>query len=170
MTDSIVVFTEARSEDIIAHRGSGEWVLNPERASQCKYLVCCRKTRWNNMEDATPKGAAFLIGTIKTLIPGIKTASGQQRYFIEIDRFAKVSKEGVWKEWRNPVRYDVLKGLGIDIRSLKLEAVPGTSDKGTRGKQPQGTAPRRLTIAEAKEALAATFGVRPEDVEIHIRG
>ncbi|MBZ0149140.1 MAG: hypothetical protein K8F62_16595, partial [Pseudorhodoplanes sp.] len=67
-------------------------------------------------------------------------------------------------------RYDVLKGLGIDIRSLKLEAVPGTSDKGTRGKQPQGAGPRRLTIAEAKEALAATFGVRPEDVEIHIRG
>lgn len=170
MTDSIVVFTEARSEDIIANGGSGEWVLNPERASQCKYLVCCRKTRWNNMEDSTPKSAAFLVGTIKALTPGIKTASGQQRYFIEIDRFARVSREGVWKEWRNPVRYEALKELGIDARSLKLEAIPRTSDKVSRGKPALSGGPRRLTIAEAKEALAATFGVRPEDVEIHIRG
>lgn len=170
MTDSIVVFTEATSQDIVSNRGSGEWVLNPERASQCRYLVCCRKTRWNNMEDATPKGTAFLVGTIKALKPGMKTAGGQQRYFIEIDQFAKISKEGAWKEWRNPVRYDALKGLGIDARSLKLEPVPGVSDKASRGKQALGVAPRRLTIAEAKEALAATFGVRPEDVEIHIRG
>jgi hypothetical protein len=30
--------------------------------------------------------------------------------------------------------------------------------------------PATLTIAEAKKALAATFGVKPEAVEISIRG
>ena len=170
MADSIVVFTEATSQDIIANRGSGEWVLNPDRASQCKYLVVCRKTRWNNMEDNAPNRAAFLVGVIKRLVPGAKNPRGQQRYFIEINEFARISKDAVWKDWRNPVRYEALKNLGIDARSLKLEPVLGASDKAARSKQVPGAAPRRLTIAEAKEALAATFGVRPEDVEINIRG
>lgn len=170
MADSIVVFTEVTSQDIIANRGSGEWILNPDRGSQCKYLVCCRKTRWNNMEDGAPNGAAFLIGVIKKLVPGAKNRRGQQRYFIEISQYARISKENTWKDWRNPVRYEALKNLGIDARSLKLEPVSVTSGKAAPGKQGPSAAPRRLTIAEAKDALAATFGVRPEDVEIHIRG
>ena len=122
------------------------------------------------MEDAAPKRAAFLVGVIKRLVPGAKNLRGQQRYFIEIGEFARISKEEVWKDWRNPVRYEVLKNLGIDARSLKLEPISGASANKARGKQVPDTAPRRLTIAEAKEALAATFGVRPEDVEINIRG
>ncbi len=171
MANSIVVFTEATSQDIIANRGSGEWILNPDRASQCKYLVVCRKTRWNNREDAAPNGAAFLVGVIKRLVPGAENQRGQRRYFIEISEFARISKDGVWKDWRNPVRYEALKNLGIDARALKLEPVPGTSDKAAVGKQPPAAAATQgLTIAEAKKALAATFGVRPDDVEIHIRG
>jgi hypothetical protein len=35
---------------------------------------------------------------------------------------------------------------------------------------PAGADVPMLTIAEAKKALATTFGIKPEDVEITIRG
>lgn len=173
MSDSIVVFTEVARDTILVTGGSGDWVLNPQRASQAKYLVCCRKSRWDNMDDPTPNGAAFLVGRIKRLRPGIKREAGakkrdQQRYFIEISEYAAISKEGVWEEWRNPVRYDSLDKLGISARSLKFSPLP-TSRKSSRSAD-LSHPPRALTIAEAKKALAASFGVSPDDVEIHIRG
>ena len=65
---------------------------------------------------------------------------------------------------RNPVAYDTLKKLGIELRGLKFKPMPAPRPSGKPG---QGAL---MTIAEAKKALAATFGVKPEDVEITIRG
>jgi hypothetical protein len=175
MPDTIVVFTEVTQDSILAAGGSGDWVLNPQRASQAKYLLCCRKTRWNNMDDPTPNGAAFLVGRIKRLRPGIELAPsakhkrGQRRYFIEISEYAAISKDNVWKEWRNPVRYDSLDKLGISPRSLKFSQLP-VAAQSSRNREVSQSPPRTLTIAEAKKALAASFGVSPDDIEIHIRG
>lgn len=175
MSDTVVVFTDAKTETILAQRGSSGWLLNPTRASQAKYLVCCRKSHWSNMEDPAPNGAAFLVAHIKSIQAGeIKHSPtkkrGQQRYFIEISDFAAISKEKVWKEWRNPVRYEALDKLGINVRSLKFSSLPAAGAKSARSGQAAHTPPRSLTIAEAKKALAASFGVSPDDVEIHIRG
>jgi hypothetical protein len=170
MTDSIVVFTAVPRQEIIANRGSGDWVLNPDRGSQCKYLVCCRKPHWTNAEEGVPKKGAFLVGLIKRLIPGAKNGRGQQRYFVEIDQVAAVSTRPVWGNWRNPVRYDDIKTLGLDPRALKFKPVASAVEKSAGGTPVPSPHPRSLTIAEAKKALAATFGVRPEDIEINIRG
>jgi hypothetical protein len=57
-----------------------------------------------------------------------------------------------------------LTDLGITLRGLEFRPIPSPQ-------QPTAVAgERRMTIAEAKKALAATFGVKPEDVEITIRG
>lgn len=174
MSDTIVVFTEVTRDAILAEGGSGHWVLNPQRASQAKYLVCCRKSRWSNMEDPTPNGAAFLVGRIKRLRPRTETASkskrGQQRYFIEISDYAVITKDNVWQEWRNPVRYDSLEKLGIAARSLRFLKLPAAGRKSARAAEGSHSPPRTLTITDAKKALAATFNVSPDDVEIHIRG
>jgi hypothetical protein len=72
----------------------------------------------------------------------------------------------VWKkEARNPVAYATLEELGIDARGLKFKPVPATATPSARSSRGKA-----MTIAEAKKALAASFGVSPEDVEIIIRG
>jgi hypothetical protein len=76
-----------------------------------------------------------------------------------------------WKHWRNPVRYMSLSDLGICVDDLKFEPLPGVKDAATRPQsQTAPWPPATLTITEAKKALAATFGVKPDAVEITIRG
>jgi len=53
---------------------------------------------------------------------------------------------------------------GLVASSAKPEGDPMPPPSGRPGER------KPLTIAEAKKALAATFGVKPEDVEITIRG
>jgi hypothetical protein len=71
------------------------------------------------------------------------------------------------------VRYTSLDALGIDPRKLKWQPMP----EGAERQAPSPAAPMtsassagRLTIGDAKKALAATFGVKPEAIEITIRG
>lgn len=168
MNDAIAVFTDVPAEQIIAAQGSGDWILNPERANQFTYLVCCRKSRWNNKGEGIPNSTAFLVGRIKGLVQGAQNERRQWRYFIEISEFVHIRKEGAWREWRNPVRYTSLSDLRISLSGLKFQAV----DKAPQPKTAPRSAPPvnpPLTIAQAKKALAETLGVRPEDIEITIR-
>ena len=160
---AIAVFTADTVEDILAQRGSAGWVVNPAKAGQCKYLVCCKKESWKNRKTGVPAGAAFLIGIVSGLQKRTDSENdrGQSRFVIEISDYALLNKPGVWnKEARNPVAYQTLGELGIDLKGLKFKPLPST----------QGLTGKGMTIAEAKKALALSFGVRPEDVEITIRG
>jgi hypothetical protein len=59
--------------------------------------------------------------------------------------------------------------LGINPDQLEFEPVPAV----TTFPRPSAAAPSipmKLTIAQAKRALAATFGVTPDAIEITIRG
>lgn len=166
--DTIAVFTQDPVDEIVAKGGSGDWVLNPERARHCTYLVCCRKKRWKNMEEQILHRAAFLVGRIRKLVPrdGEAGPRGQKRYFIEMSDYAPVNKPNAWKKWQNPVTYTSLEILGINVKELEFKPVDVRSDVAA----PQGAAPEHLTIAQAKSALAKTFGVPSEDIEIIIRG
>lgn len=165
---ALAVFTEVTAEAIIGQGGSGDWVLNPDKASNQKYIVCCRKSRWHNKADGVPNGAAFLVGVIENLVPRERVNSrGQHRYFVEMAKFATVKVEGVWGNWRNPVIYTSLEELGIDPRSLKFKPAAAAASETFSATVP---VPARLTIAEAKKALAVTFGVDPDDIEITVRG
>ncbi|WP_448041545.1 hypothetical protein [Bradyrhizobium liaoningense] len=164
---AVVVFTSETRQEILAHAGSRGWVLSPKTVEHCPYLVCCRRQNWDNKAEGIPARTAFLVGRISSLTPleASENSRGQARFHIGISEFADVAVEDVWrKELRNPVAYNGLKQLGIQLKRLKFQPVPDTRPIGSD--QVRGG----LSIAEAKKALAATFGVRPEDVEITIKG
>ncbi len=111
---------------------------------------------------------AFLIGLVAGLHkqPGSENERGQPRFLIELSEYDTFQHPEVWKEGRNPVSYKTLKMLGIDLRGIKFEPLPPRAASA----KPAGVSGAPMTIAEAKKALAATFGVSPDDVEITIRG
>lgn len=162
---AVVVFTAETREKILHAGGSGGWVLSPKSLERCQYLVCCRRVSWENKSEGVPPRAAFLVGRIAGVrkLEGSANERGQERFHIGISEHAKVDVLNVWrKELRNPVAYDSLRHLGIEPRRLKFQAVP----EPVRGAGGQGS----LTIAQAKKGLAETFGVKPDDIEIIIKG
>ncbi|MGL3111426.1 hypothetical protein [Bradyrhizobium sp. BR 1432] len=164
---AVVVFTSETRQRILEQAGSRGWVLSPRSVEQCPYLVCCRRQDWDNKAEGIPSRTAFLVGRISSLAPleESKNSRGQARFRIGISEFADIAVADVWrKELRNPVAYIGLKQLGIDLKRLRFQPLPDARQAGS------DRARGGLTIAEAKKALAATFGVRPEDIEITIKG
>lgn len=165
---AIVVLTSETVEHILSHGGTGDWVLSPKKAATCKYVICCRKPAWNNRKEGIADRTAFLIGIVVGLHkqPDSENTRNQPRFLIELAEYTTFERADVWKKGRNPVSYQTLKALGIDLRGLKFKPMPAPAP--SMKSEGPGGAP--MTIAEAKKALAATFGVRPDDVEITIRG
>jgi hypothetical protein len=171
--DTIVVFTARSPERIISEGGSQGWILNPARAKQCTWLVCTqnRHNPDHEFSDATePHGTAFLLGKISG-VRRSKEDINDERWLITISEFARINIPDAWDHGRNPVRYTSLEELGINLDGIKFQPMPETDMASSpQAMQQAGASVPRLTIAEAKKALAATFGVKPEDVEITIRG
>ena len=167
--DTLVVFTARSPERIVGEGGSQAWVLNPARAKQARWLVCTqnRHNPDHEFSDATePHGTAFLIGKISEIVRAPEDPNSG-RWMIAISEFARIDRAGAWDHGRNPVRYTSLEELGIDLDGVEFQAMPSSKNV----KHGSGSSsPTMLTIAEAKKALAATFGVKPEAVEITIRG
>jgi hypothetical protein len=166
---AIVVFTSDSVDSIVKQGGSGDWVVSAKKADRRKYLVCCRKPNWSNRKQGIPGRAAFLIGRVAGLIERAdsKNSRDQMRYLIRMADYAEFEKPGVWKDKvRNPVAYSTLDKLQIDLRGLKFKPMPEV-DAGTAQEIPGA---KQMTIADAKNGLALTFGVKPDDIEIIIRG
>lgn len=168
--DTIVVFTARSPERIIREGGSQAWVLNPVRAKQAKWLVCTQNRHHpdHGFSDATePHGTAFLVGKISGIVP---SPESPDRWMIEISEYARINMPSVW-QGRNPVRYThLLEVVFTDIRGLKFQAMPEREAAKPVEQRAEPASSNGLTIAEAKKALALTFGVKPEAVEITIRG
>jgi hypothetical protein len=168
--DTIVVFTARSPDRIIREGGSQAWVLNPARAKQAKWLVCTQNRHHPNHEfsDATePHGTAFLVGKISGIVP---SSEDPDRWMIEISEFARINMPSVWYG-RNPVRYTyLLEVVFTDVRNLKFQPMPQRDVAKPVEQGAESASPHSLTIAEAKQALALTFGVKPDAVEITIRG
>jgi len=167
--NAIVVFTARSPDRIVREGGSQSWVLNAARAKQCTWLVCTqnRHNADHEFSDATePHGSAFLLGKIAAIRQSQEEGDAD-RWLIAISGYARINVPDAWDHGRNPVRYTSLAQLGIDPSKLKLEPMP----QGETAHPPTGKAGvAMLTIPEAKKALAATFGVKPDAVEITIRG
>lgn len=164
---ALAVFTAESAAAILARGGSGDWVLDPKKANNYKYLVCCRNLNWRNRQEQIGARAAFLVARMAGLreLADSANARGQRRYLIGIAQYSLTNIPDAWRGVRNPIYYGTLKEMGIDLRKLKFEPVP----KGLPGST-ELRENRRMTIADAKQALAEAFGVSPEDVEITIRG
>jgi hypothetical protein len=174
--DAVVVFTARSPDRIVSEGGSQAWVLNPVRAKQCTWLLCTqnRHNPDHEFSDATePHGAGFLLGRISGIR---KSEEGEGvRWIIAISEYARLSIPNAWDGSRNPVRYTSLNELGINLNDLKLlpmsECAAARSLKRPAPASDAAAAPAPvLTIAEAKRQLAAVFGVKPDAVEITIRG
>jgi hypothetical protein len=168
--DTIVVFTARSPERIIREGGSQAWVLNPARAKQAKWLVCTQNRHHPDHEfsDATkPHGTAFLVGKISSIVP---SPESPDRWMIEISEYAHIDMPSIW-HGRNPVKYaHLLEVVFTDIRGLKFKPMPEREAAKPVEHRAEPASAHGLTIAEAKKALALTFGVKPEAVEITIRG
>lgn len=165
---AIAVFTGKSVSHILEVGGSSSWVLNRSNAKKCQYLVCCRSgVEW--VEGNEPHGSAFLVGIIDDVVP---SGENTERWLIRINQHASVDVANVWKGWRNPVRYSSLEELGIDPQTLEFLPVPKTEHVlSPRNAEEHRSADQpAMTIVEAKRALARTFGVREEAIEITIRG
>lgn len=97
------------------------------------------------------------------------------RWLILFSEYALVNVSNVWDHWRNPVKYTSMADLRIDPDSLEFRPMPERQpveegEEHRTAATPTPTQIAALTIAEAKMALAATYGVPPEAVEITIRG
>ncbi len=166
---AIAVLTEKDLPTILRQGGSQAWVLNPKQALRHRYLVCARNQTHRNPAAPEPHKSAFLVGVIQDLVP-VETLKSPQRYLIRLSEVARVSLPDVWREWRNPVRYTTLEDLGIDPETLPFEPLAAVERPATaasaRADAPGGGS---LTIAQAKEGLAKTFGVSVDAIEIIIR-
>lgn len=171
--DTLVVFTARSPERIVRDGGSQSWVLNAVRAKNCQWLVCTQNRHNGDpayADPTEPHGAGFLVGKVSGIRPS-QEADCEDRWTIAISEFARIDIPGLWDHGRNPVRYTSLAALGIkpsELRWERMPEVPAAVQPPLRASPPAKAS--SMTIAEAKKALAATFGVSPEAVEITIRG
>ena len=164
--DVIALFTTKSVQACLDLGGTQSWALNPANAKSCRYAVLCRNpdADWGGKEMHR---TAFLIGRISPVIPSTERPG---RWMLTFDEYALIDKPEVWKDWRNPVRYTTLAKLGISLAEIKFKPMPSKA-KGSGATSPSNTeAPTRIDIATAKRCIAAYYSVRPEDVEITIRG
>lgn len=172
--EAVVVFTAKTIERILNEGGTSAWRLDRVHARQCDYAVCTRNVHADWSRGPEARNSAFLVGKIRDVVPCPPTPENNEapanRYLIQFSEFAHISVPNVWKGDRNPVKYSSLEALGIDLTTLKWEAMPEPANTLPLVKEDRKTAIGALTMAEAKKGLALTFNVPPEAIEITIRG
>lgn len=167
----LAVFTARSVEDLLKAGGTHSWKLNRGHAKHCHYAILCRNAHsdWGNGKE--PHGTAFMIGQIADLVP---TAENDGRWFVTFDQYARIDLPNIWKGWRNPIRYTTFEELGVSLEGVQFQPMPPVDDnpkaKHDASLHPEDGSHFRLTIAEAKQGLAKTFGVSPDAIEITIRG
>ncbi len=174
MSDTLLVFTMEPPELILSQGGTQEWKVREWRAKQCRYVICVQN-QFGHYRDWTcrptqPHGSAFLIGRIADVV-----ATTEDRYLIKISDYSRINLPDFWPGGQMPVRYRSLADVGVDPDSLDFAPIENSGIGSERGPAPprsNDAAPevRPLSLADAKRGLAATFGVRPESIEITIRG
>jgi hypothetical protein len=183
MTDeAIAVFTARSPQRILREGGSQAWALNASRARKAQYLVCVQNQHNpdRDFSDATgAHGSVILVAKISDVIPAPEEPEGG-RWMICFDEYSYLppspQPQDVWQGWRNPVRYTTLEEMGVELDNLIFHPAAELRDEQERSKPSpkpvtidDGTvAP--LSISQAKEGLAAFYGLETSAIEIVIRG
>lgn len=164
MSENVVqVLTFKSVATILAVGGTQSWALDRNRAKGCKYAVCCRNANTREAEGNEAHGSAFIVGKVSDVVP---STDHDGRWLILFSEYATVNVGEQW-EGRNPVRFYTVEDYDghIDFDALDWRPMPKPKAETAAAPAKQG-----MTITQAKEALAATFGVDPSAVEITIRG
>ena len=174
MSEALIVFTGRGVAQILEEGGSQAWALNARRARKCEYLVCVQNhpgEQWARPE--APQGVAFLAGRIS----GVELAGeehGDNRWIIEISEYAELDFAGLWKGWRNPVKYMSNDEIGFDPEILQWHKMPKNvmvkREAVNVAKEVEYKEVAPLSIVQAKHGLAAYFGVDIDAIDITIRG
>lgn len=167
---AIAIFTGKSVATILEHGGTQSWVLDRGNARECRYVVLCRNSHAEWSDGDVPHGTAFMVGRIADVVPSTETP---KRWKILFSDYAVVNIPDFWGGWRNPVRYETMEELGVGADSLDFCPMPEPQPVDQVSEQRAAAASTQaapLTITEAKMALAETFGVSPDAVEITIRG
>jgi hypothetical protein len=164
--DVLALFTTKSAQACLDVGGTQSWALNPENAKKCRYAVLFRNpdADWGGKEL---HNMAFMIGRISPVVPSTERPD---RWMLTFDEYAIIDKPGVRKRWRNPVRYTTFAKLGISLAEIKFRPMPRRDIESEATSPSKTEIPARIDISTAKRSLAAYYGVKPEDVEITIRG
>lgn len=166
MTHSaIAIYTGKPTETILEDGGSQAWVLDRKNAQKAEYGVLCFNPYAEWSKGNADHGAAFFIGKISGVAP---SPIEPERSIVLFDEYAEVNLPEIWGGWRNPIKYTSLEELGINIEELNFQPMPEKT--ATSPDSVAQVVNQSLTIEAAKAGLAQTFGVKPEAVEITIRG
>lgn len=163
--ESLAILTAKSADTMFAVGGTQSWVLDRAHAKRCKYAVLCQNAHTDWGEGKEPHGKAFMVGLVDDVVPSTET---EGRWLVTFSEYALVDKPDTWGGWRNPVRYTTLDELGIDAGKLEFKPMPPV-EQPKRPDVSVGGA-QGLTITQAKEGLARTFGVPADAIEITIRG
>jgi hypothetical protein len=116
---AIVTFTARSIDEILTHRGSGDWRLDARRARYFDYLVCTQNCRNPGLRTAAaPHRAAFLIGLISEVV---QSPERHDRWLIKISEYVECNLPNTWGKCghlRYPVWYTTLEQLDIDLDTL----------------------------------------------------
>ncbi|MGL5834251.1 MAG: hypothetical protein ACRC1Z_13600 [Waterburya sp.] len=153
MKNTIITFTRNQLQEIKAKGCDYSWILNKQRAEKCKYLVCCRS-------EGAKRRDAFLVALISGIRQVDDDAKGNHRWAIDIYEYANIDIPNVWEGWQNPVHYTSLEQLKIDLSTINFEKL----------QESKGNDTLPLTIEQAKQALAKSFNLNTEQIEILIKG
>ena len=175
-SNAIVILSTETEETIKQNAGTQSWKLDKKHVEHCSHVLICRKRNDPQWSRGTgTNGTAFMIGRI-TGLSRSKDKDYPDRWKIEFREFSTIDIPNLWDGGRNPVRYTTLQKLGINPDAFEFSELPkpkeiygywGSGQFDVANQTPEAN---RLTIEEAKEGLAATFGVEPEAIEIIIRG
>jgi len=163
--EAVIVFTAKSTEQILNEGGSSAWRLDRTRAHFCTFVVCTRNAKSEWVAGLEAHHAAFLIGKLKDVIP---SPEYKGRYILRFSEYASVNLPNVWNGERNPVKYSTLHNIGIDPSRLKWQPMPEPNKTDLDVTHRVDLTP--LSLTEAKERLAHTFGVLPTAIEIIVRG
>ena len=163
---AVCVLTGRGVEMMLEQGGSQAWVIDANRVRECEYVVCIQ----NHHQDYFPKNqlsaphhTAFMVGKlVGTATPDPENDDKGNRKKLVFSEYAEIDLADKWPGYRNPVFYSTLEDVGIELASLKFQPMPL--------QVPAADKSQSMTIAQAKEGLALSFGVTPDAIEIVVRG
>jgi hypothetical protein len=174
----LFLHTDEPISTIINNGFTGDWPLNRDIAVACDYVVLCRNVSGKYNHDKTTHNRGFMVGKVSNVIHKSTVNKGKRkvnRFIVSLSEFAEIDVDSLWPKLRNNVHYvrdyTLLGTLGeliwkpIAAAAFELNLVP--SEIKTLAESASSD-PDKLTMNQAKERLALTYGVRPEAIVITI--
>ncbi len=196
-TESIVVFTHKSMDFLTKLNGTCSWVLNPNRAKHCKYVVITRNALHDLADEDYLHGMGVFIGKVSSIKPSLNEIDSD-RYMIEFDEYAPLEdQEDLWSiicqgNNRMPIRYisthNLMRELEIKsfeslnwkpVPSRDLEYINAQFEVENDNHYPSGSANKIKksnnislvdAISKAKQELSNDLGILEDNIEIIIKG